>query len=267
MSRRGWATLAVLWIALGPTPDRLSAQANQPVYPAYDGFIKNPDGSVTLAFAYFNHNADPITIPPGSTNLFAPDPSDRQQPTTFLPGHHRFQCVMVVDPGFDGKLRWTLSYAGTTTSTSENMLQYSWELEDASVRQVMRGIDLKTAPRGVCINRPPTVRVLGLSAGSSGDAGDTPARQASRALAAAVTLPNELRLFGAVDDEGLPREGKLAIAWKAIKGPGTVTFSDPSAARTRASFSAPGSYELELWASDSMLEGRARVAVTVKAAP
>ena len=35
-----------------------SAQQNQPIYPAYDGFLKNPDGSYTLSFAYFSHNAD-----------------------------------------------------------------------------------------------------------------------------------------------------------------------------------------------------------------
>ncbi len=44
----------------------LFAQRNQPIYPAYDGFLKNPDGSYTLAFAYFSHNAEPVTIPPGA---------------------------------------------------------------------------------------------------------------------------------------------------------------------------------------------------------
>ena len=30
------------------------AQQNQPIYPVYDGFLKNPDGSYTLSFAYFS---------------------------------------------------------------------------------------------------------------------------------------------------------------------------------------------------------------------
>jgi hypothetical protein len=50
---------------------------------------------------------------------------------------------------------------------------------------------------------------------------------------------------------------------KQLSGPGTVRFTDPDKARTRASFSAPGAYELELWASDSMLEDRTKVVVTV----
>lgn len=41
------------------------AQRNQPVCPAYDGFLKNPDGSSTLSFAYVSHNAEVVTIPPG----------------------------------------------------------------------------------------------------------------------------------------------------------------------------------------------------------
>ena len=62
------------------------AQQNQPIYPVYDGFLKNPDGSYTLSFAYFSHNADTVTIAPGATNAFAPTPGDRMQPTTFKPG-------------------------------------------------------------------------------------------------------------------------------------------------------------------------------------
>lgn len=229
----------------------LHAQANQPVYPAYDGFIKNPDGTLTLSFGYFNHNADTVTIPPGPTNQFAPAPLDRQQPTRFLPGQHRFQCIVVMGPDFDGSLRWTLSYGGTTTSSSEKMLQYSWELEDASVREAMRGVDLKTAPRGVCLNRPPVVRVLGLAAGRGRGS-------------LTVTLPEELRLFGFAEDEGLPRERPLTVTWRKISGPGTVVFSNPNAARTRASFGAAGAYQLELMASDSERESRVQVTVTVK---
>jgi hypothetical protein len=229
----------------------VSAQ-NQPIYPAYDGYVKTPDGTLILSFAYFSHNPKPVTIPPGSANLFAPDPADRLQPTTFYPGHKRFQCIMVVDAGFEGKLRWTLSYAGKSVSTSEEMLQYSWELEEGSQRQVLRGIDLKTAPRGICLNRPPLVRVLGLRASPTQTGGQL-----------TVTLPNELNLFGSVEDEGLPRPGTLAVGWRKTSGPGNVTFEAPNASRTRASFTMPGTYELELWASDSLLESRAQVRVRV----
>jgi len=112
---RWLAGIAVGFVVLS---NGLLAQENQPVYPVYDGFVKNPDGSYTLSFAYFSHNANEVTIPPGANNSFAPTPGDRMQPITFLPGHWRYQCVMVVPADFDGKMKWTLNYGGVSTGTS-----------------------------------------------------------------------------------------------------------------------------------------------------
>lgn len=226
------------------------AQRNQPIYPAYDGFLKNPDASYTLSFAYFSHNAEIVTIPPGPNNSFAPNPGDRQQPTTFLPGHWRFQCVMVVDANFDGKLVWNLSYSGTATGTSQRMMQSNYNLVEGAAE--LAKIDYAKAPRGVCLNRAPIVRVLGAAGRGRG---------APPALEAVVSEP--LSLFGSVHDEGLPRSGKLAVEWKMLKGPGRVTFENARTDRTHATFSAPGSYELELSASDSELSSSTRIVVNV----
>jgi hypothetical protein len=142
-ARAGW--LAVALVA-GPLLAEVYAQRNQPIYPAYDGFLKNPDGSFTIAFAYFSHNAETVTIPPGPNNAFSPGPADRQQPTTFRPGHWRFQCVMVVGPEFDGKMVWTLAYSGTTTGTSQRMMQSNWNLVEGA--EELSKIDYAKAPRG-----------------------------------------------------------------------------------------------------------------------
>lgn len=226
------------------------AQQNQPIYPAYDGFLKNPDGSYTLSFAYFSHNADVVTIPPGPSNSFAPAPADRMQPTSFKPGHWRFQCVMVVGPDFDGRMKWTLGYAGTTTGTSERMLQSNWNLVEGAAQ--LARIDYANVPKGVCLNQRPTVRVLGVTA-----------RPTSPPPVLTVALNEELNLFGSAHDEGLPRGKGLVVEWKMLKGPGTVTFTIPGAARTKATFSTPGLYELELTASDSEFTERTRVNVRV----
>jgi hypothetical protein len=235
---------------VGPFLAGPQAQSNQPVYPAYDGYLKNPDGSYTLSFAYFSHNADLVTIAPGAANSFSPAPADRQQPTTFRPGHQRFQCIIVVGREFDGNLRWTLTYAGTTTGTSQNMLQSNYNLVEGAAE--LRQIDYAKAPRGVCLNRAPIVRVLGLSGRGRGTA---------PSVSAAVS--EDVSLFGSVSDEGLPRGGKLTVLWKVVNGSGTVKFEDPEAARTRATFSAPGTYELELTASDSALTSSFRLQVNV----
>lgn len=238
-------SLAVVFLFTGAA----YAQQNQPIYPVYDGFLKNPDGSYTLSFAYFSHNADVVTVPPGPNNSFAPTPADRMQPTTFKPGHWRFQCVMVVGPEFDGKVKWTLAYAGTSTGTSERMLQSNWNLVEGA--PALSKIDYAKAPRGVCLNRAPAVRVLGVTA------------RPNNPPTLSVALNEELNLFGSAHDEGLPRGKGLVVEWKMLKGPGTVTFTNPGSARTKATFSAPGLYELELTATDSELTERTRVNVKV----
>jgi hypothetical protein len=225
------------------------AQRNQPIYPAYDGYVKNADGSYTIAFGYFSHNADPVTIAAGPDNVFVPDPVDRQQPLVFKPGQQRFQCVMIVSAELAAKTRWMLTYAGTTTGTSERTLQSNWNLVEGAAE--IGRIDLAKAPRGVCLNRAPTVRLLGKTA-----------RKGEVAIDAMTS--EDLHLFGSVNDEGLPRGRGLTIAWKSLQGPGTVTFSNPTAARTRANFSAAGTYALELSATDSELASSLRVIVNVR---
>jgi hypothetical protein len=242
--------LAVVLVLSAPVVPRVSAQQNQPIYPAYDGFLKNPDGSYTLGFAYFSHNADPVTIAPGPGNVFAPAPGDRMQPTTFKPGHWRFQCVMVVGPEFDGRMKWTLTHGGVSTGTSERMLQSNWNLVEGAA--ALSKIDYAKVPKGVCLNRPPTVRVLGVTA-----------RPNAPPPTLTASMSEELNLFGSAHDEGLPRDKAFVVEWKLLKGPGTVSFTIPGSARTKATFSAPGLYELELSASDSEFTERSRVNVTV----
>jgi len=65
-------------------------------------------------------------------------------------------------------------------------------------------------------------------------------------------------LDGTVIDDGLPATGTLSTTWSAQSGPGTVSFGDPSAVDTTASFSVPGTYVLRLSADDSELSAWAR---------
>ena len=219
-------------------------QTSTSVFPVYDGFLPNDDGTLLLAFAYFNHNRTTVTIAPGPDNMFMTGQPDRGQTMTFLPGHHRWQCIMIVDADFDGVLRWRLAHAGDTHLTSESMLQYSWELDAASRRRVLRDIDPATAPRDVCLNRSPIVRVLGL-ADLTGTVGEG------------------VKLFGSVRDEGLPREAAVTASWRQTDGPGTVTFDAPNEPRTLALFDTPGTYTVELTGSDSVFERSAQVTIVI----
>jgi len=78
-----------------------------------------------------------------------------------------------------------------------------------------------------------------------------------------ITLPtNAVTLDGTATDDGLPNN-TLTISWTKISGPGTVTFSRPSTASTQATFSAAGTYALQLSANDSQLTSTSNVTVTV----
>jgi len=244
--------LAVIyWIVLPMMTHSVIAQSSYSVYPVYDGYVKNPDGTLTLSFAYFSHNREPVTIPIGPDNSFSPGPADRGQPERFLPGHHRWQCIVVVDGDFDGDFAWTLTHRGQTTSTSTSMLQYSWELDGSGVAAVGRGFAPESSPRNVCVNRPPIVRVLGYG----GQRGPHELR---------VSVEGELKLFGSVRDEGLPKGGAVTAEWRMVSGPGTTTFADATSARTLASFSRNGTYELELLGSDSVFDETVQVTVVVE---
>jgi RHS repeat-associated protein len=80
-------------------------------------------------------------------------------------------------------------------------------------------------------------------------------------------LPPSLRatLNGTVTDDGLPPGSRLTIAWSRVSGPGTVTFANPAAPATTATFSATGVYVLRLTASDSQLSTQDDVTITVVA--
>ncbi len=81
-----------------------------------------------------------------------------------------------------------------------------------------------------------------------------------------ITLPASATLAGSATDDGLPNPpGALTYAWTQVSGPGTTTFGNAASAATTATFSAAGTYVLQLSASDSVLAARATVTITVNA--
>jgi len=81
-----------------------------------------------------------------------------------------------------------------------------------------------------------------------------------------ITLPAIATLNGTVTDDGLPvPPGLLTLGWSELSGPGTVTFANPNAPRTTASFSTNGTYVLRLSAADGALVFDNYVSVNVYA--
>jgi serine protease len=79
-----------------------------------------------------------------------------------------------------------------------------------------------------------------------------------------ITLPSSASLDGTVSDDGLPNPpATVTTTWSKVSGPGTVTFGNPSAVDTTASFSVAGVYTLRLTANDSALSTSDDVVITV----
>lgn len=82
-----------------------------------------------------------------------------------------------------------------------------------------------------------------------------------------LTFPtNSTSLNGTVTDDGLPNN-VLTISWSKVSGPGTVTFGSSTAQVTTATFSAVGTYVLQLTANDSQLSSSSTTTVVVNSEP
>ncbi|MEO8305631.1 MAG: RHS repeat-associated core domain-containing protein [Betaproteobacteria bacterium] len=82
-----------------------------------------------------------------------------------------------------------------------------------------------------------------------------------------IMLPATATLNGSATDDGLPNPPSvLTILWAKVSGPGSVSFGNPAAAATTATFGAAGTYVLHLSASDSALSSGADVTITVNPA-
>lgn len=109
---------------------------------------------------------------------------------------------------------------------------------------------VKTAVASQPVNQPPTV-----------SAGQDTTAQLQNGVAS-------VGLSGSASDDGLPDPpGTITTTWRTVSGPGSVTFSDPNNLNTTATFTAEGSYVLELLVSDSELMATDTVTITVEAAP
>jgi RHS repeat-associated protein len=86
--------------------------------------------------------------------------------------------------------------------------------------------------------------------------------QVSAGLDISLPFGTPASLGGVGSDDGLPA-GTLSFQWSAVSGPGAVLFVDSAQASTSATFSASGTYQLRLTASDGVLQSVDELTVTV----
>ena len=254
------ASWALVWAALpangqsGQLPMEPLHTAGQSVTAAYEGWFKNPDGSYSLLFGYFNRNMqEELDIPVGDNNRFEPGPADQGQPTHFLPRRQWGVFTVTVPENFGTeKLTWTIVANGQATAVPAH-LDARWEI--APFHDVGVG------------NTPPLI--------SFEEAGPSVQGPRGMSFALETTMPNPITLnLWTADDAKTFQGGKapdsppVTVTWSKFRGPGAVKFANSKPpvekadrkwnptpavsgkATTTATFSEPGEYVLHVVAND-----------------
>lgn len=228
------------------TPIRASGQS---VTPVFEGWYRNPDGTYSIAFGYFNRNAnEPFELPAGADNNISPGPANQGQPTHFQPRRHWGAFAITVPANFGrNKVVWTLRNRGESFAIPGS-LDPLWEI-DALEGEASTG------------NRPPVLRFTEAGPESRGPGGGPPGN-----LRATAGVAIDLSVWAQDDGKvaapvtaGRP-EIPMTLTWIKHQGPGDVTFMPATArvpnaggkATTSAMFSKPGEYILRVRANDAV---------------
>jgi hypothetical protein len=227
--------------------------SGQNVTPVYEGWYRNPDGTFTLSFGYYNRNAaEVVSVPIGPNNFITPGAQNQGQPDEFQPRRH-WGVFGVKVPADFGKREvvWTLTFRGATYAIP-GMLHPNWQI-DALEGEAGSG------------NTPPVVMFA-----DSGPEARGPLGIVSGPLSATAGTPATLSVFARDDGKGatsVASSGRgappVTLAWFKHQGPGAVTFAPPSGratsaggrVTTQATFSAAGEYLIRVRANDSGVEG------------
>ena len=227
------------------------------VYPAFEGWYQNPDGSYTILIGYYNRNKKQILdVPIGPQNRIEPGGPDQGQPTHFLVGRGWGTTAIRVPKDFgDKKLTWTLTTNGKTVSIPFG---------------ITKGYQIEPFLDAAMGNKPPTIA---FEPGAKGITGPPPALAQATAVSGAAGEAIPLTVY--VTDDGHeetpvggagaggggqapPRPPRLSVTMSKFRGPGDVKFDDNTPtvgkdgkATANATFSLPGDYFIRVEANDS----------------
>lgn len=242
-------TMRVAHPAMAQLPLQPVSASGQTVTPVFEGWYRNPDGTFSISFGYFNRNAEEVLeIPIGAENSLAPGAADQGQPTRFHPRRHWGVFAVKVPADFGAKkVTWTLKVRGETFAIPGS-LHPDWEI-DALDGEAGSG------------NTPPVLRFEPDGPEARGPGGSTAGPlQASvgQPLTLTIWATDDGRASGSVASDGRSNV-PVTLTWFKHQGPGDVTF-DPAAPRPAASdgkatttvtFAAPGQYLLRVRANDA----------------
>jgi hypothetical protein len=230
------------------------------VYPAFEGWYQNQDGTYTLLIGYYNRNKKQILdVPIGPQNRIEPGGPDQGQPTHFLVGRGWGTTAIKVPKDFGTKkLTWTLTTNGKTVSIPFGLT---------------KGYQIEPFLDAAMGNKPPTLKFEPTSPSLTGP---PPALSQAFAVSGAAGEPVPLTVWITDDGHEEPGTGggggsaapagaqapparpRLSVTMSKFRGPGDVKFDDATPtigkdgkATANATFSLPGEYFIRVEGNDS----------------
>jgi hypothetical protein len=249
------------------------------VYPAFEGWYQNPDGTYTLLIGYYNRNKKQLLdVPIGPQNRIEPGGPDQGQPTHFLVGRGWGTTAITVPKDFgDKKLIWTLTTNGKTVQGIFG-LQKGYQIEpflDAAMGNKPPTLMFEPNAKGHTGPPPPPAQApvvsgaageaIGLTVFITDDGHEEPTGGGSAAptggAVAPAPAPGTPTTGGAAPGGGgggFQRPPRLGVTMSKFRGPGDVKFDDHTPAvgkdgkaTANATFSLPGEYMIRVEGNDS----------------
>jgi hypothetical protein len=221
---------------------RFTYSSGQVVFPAYEGWRPNADGSFTMYFGYMNENwLQEFDVSIGPDNNIEPGGPDQGQPTHFYPRRNPFLFTMRVPKDLGSKeLIWTLTTNGRTERAYAS-LKNDYEIDNQVISTEVGG-DGGSLRDELRTNIPPELKVEGDARRSvkvgepltlvafAKDPDNIPARRGGRSgsSAASPLTPAALaNLLYRPPSSIVPASGPgLRLSWIVYRGnASTVAFS------------------------------------------
>lgn len=208
----------------------------EPVWPVFEGWRPNPDGSFNFMFGYMNDNwEEEPYIEVGDDNFFSPGERDRGQPAKFMPRRNRFTFEVSVPADWgDRELVWTINVNGQEAKAYAT-LNRDYLVDNMVIASETGSLGIGTSSPESRSNTPPVLTVHGDEVRSA-------------------RVGDSITLLAQIEDDGLPRRrtptkisesrllqtmfrppakptvGKinaLFLSWNVYRGDGKVSFDPP----------------------------------------
>ena len=206
------------------------------VWPAFEGWRPNPDGTFNLMFGYMNENWEQQPfVEIGDSNFFSPGEPDQGQPTNFFPRRNRFTFEVSVPADWgDRELVWTLNVNGVEAK-AYGTLKPDYLVDNMVIASETGSLGIGVSSPESRANIPPVLTIQG---------DEVRTAEVGEAITLVVQLEDDglprsrssstrsesdlLRvLFRAPQKPTVNKINALYMSWNVYRGEGRVTFDPP----------------------------------------